>query len=296
MGSHQVHVGVPASVRMLRRRCASAYRAGAGIDDALEVCRKLAEHGVASTIGYAAAGEDHPRSVADAHLAALERLSAEDVDCYVSVKLSMLGFDAALFSELEQSAARAGRRLHLDALAPETAEATWQLLELAPLTARVSTTLPGRWPRSTADVSRAAKLGVAVRVVKGQWADGVGGTSEPAAEGFLRVVDGLRGHAHPVGVATHDANLLAESLRRLTKAGTSCEAELFYGLPFRAPAIAARRAGVPIRIYVPYGAAGAPYSPADLVRNPAAAWWLVQDLWQGKNKTWRAIRRARTRP
>jgi hypothetical protein len=47
---------------------------------------------------------------------------------------------------------------------------------------------------------------------------------------------------------------------------------------------------------VPYGDAGAPYRYADLVHNPAATWWLVQDLLLGKNKTWRAIRRSRTRP
>jgi proline dehydrogenase len=94
-------------------------------------------------------------------------------------------------------------------------------------------------------------------------------------------------------VATHDVALLEESLRRLIKAGTPCTAELFFGLPFRAPALAARRLGVPLRVYVPYGAAGAPYAASDVAARPIAAWWLVQDLLLGKEKTWLSIRRSR---
>jgi hypothetical protein len=50
---------------------------------------------------------------------------------------------------------------------------------------------------------------------------------------------------------------------------------------------------VPIRIYVPYGHAGAPYGVADVPGRPVAAWWLLQDLALGKDKTWLSIRRSR---
>jgi proline dehydrogenase len=294
MGSQQLHIGVPAGVRPLRRRRVAAYRAGPGLDEAVEVCRRLAADGLASTIGYGPPTGAGPRSVTDAYLAAFERLSSETFDCYVSVKLATIGFDAALLAELEGAAARAGRRLHLDALGPETAEPTWRLLEGLPGGARLGTTLPGRWRRSADDTARAARLGLAVRVVKGQWADPAAGRDR-LAEGCLAVVDRLAGHPQEVAVATHDARLLAEALRRLQRSGTPCGAELFFGLPFRAPALCARRAGVPIRVYVPYGDAGAPYGYADLVHHPVATWWLVQDLLLGKNKTWRGIRRSRTR-
>jgi proline dehydrogenase len=296
MGSQQLHIGVPVGVQPLRRRRVSAYRAGPGLNEALDVCRRLAADGLASTIGYGAPPHARPRSVADAHLAAFDRLSSESFDCYVSVKLSRLGFEAALFAELEAAAAQSQRRLHVDALGPDTVEPTWRLLGDTPREGRVGATLPARWRRSADDAARGARLGLALRIVKGQWPDGAGSDGDRLAEGFLGVVDRLAGHQHGVAVATHDAPLLAESLRRLRATGTACEAELFYGLPFRAPALHARRAGVPIRVYVPYGDAGAPYRYADLVHNPAATWWLVQDLLLGKNKTWRAIRRSRTRP
>jgi proline dehydrogenase len=296
MGSKQLQIGVPARARPLRRRRVSAYRAGPGLDEALEVCRRLAAHGLASTIGYSATPQARPRAVADAHLAAFDGLSSEALDCYVSLKLSAIGFDATLFAELEAAAAQSQRRLHLDALAPETVDATWMMLEGVRRDGRVGTTLPGRWRRSADDASRGARLGLAVRLVKGQWAERTDGDGDPVGKGFLRLVDRLGGHPHGVAVATHDVALLAESLRRLHETGTRCEAELLYGLPFRGPARCARRAGVPIRVYVPYGDAGAPYGRADLAHNPAATWWLVQDLLLGKNKTWRGIRRSRIRP
>jgi proline dehydrogenase len=276
----------------LRRRRASAYRAGQGLQEALEVCHRLAEHGLASTVGYTALPGERPRAVADVHLAAFEGLAAEDIDGQVSVKLSALDFDAALFAELARAAAQSARALHVDALAPETVDATWLLLQGARRTGQLGATLPGRWPRSADDTSLAARLGLRVRVVKGQWADDAAGRVDPA-EGVLRVVDRLRGHADGVAVATHDAGLLAESLHRLTESGTPCTAELFFGLPFRAPALTARRLGVPIRVYVPYGHGSAPYGVGDLAARPAAAWWLLQDLLLGKDKTWRSIRRSR---
>jgi proline dehydrogenase len=278
-------------LRPLRRRRASAYGAGSGLGEAIEACRRLADHGLASIIGYSPPPGDRPRAVADAQLAAFDRLAAEELDSHVSVKLSGLGFDEQLFGELDAAAGQSGHPLHVDALAPETAEATWRVLDRAPRAGRVGTTLPGRWHRSVDDVALAARLGLRVRVVKGQWPDVPANGLEPRA-GFLNVIDRLRGHRHGVAVATHDVELLAESVGRLRAAGTPCTVELYFGLPFRAPALAARKLGVPVRVYVAYGHGGAPYAVADLRHNPAAAWWLVQDLLLGKDKTWLSIRRS----
>ena len=275
----------------IRRRRAAAYCPGPGIEDALDASRRLKTHGIASTVGYSAAPEDDPRAAADVQLAAFERLSSGDLDCYVSVKLSEVGFDAELFAELDAAAARSGRRLHLDALAPETADAVWRLLEGTPRVGTLGVSFPGRWRRSADDASRAVALGLAVRVVKGQWAYGADGDVDPG-EGFLRVVDRLCGHTGGVAVATHDVALLTEALRRLGAAGTPCEVELLYGLPFRAPAVAAWARGIPVRLYVPYGDVGATYGITALKRNPVAAWWLAQDLLLGKEKTWWSVNRS----
>jgi proline dehydrogenase len=274
----------------LRQRRASAYGAGPTLDAALSLCRRLQREGLACTVGYVAMPGESARSVADAHVEAFERLAAAGLDGHVSIKLSTLDFDLSLFSELDAVAARSGCGLHIDALGPETVDATWRVIESAPRAGRIGTTLPGAWPRSVDDAARVARLGLRVRVVKGQWT----GSTDPV-EGFRRVVARLRGHRDGVGVATHDVALLESSLQCLSAAGTSCAAELFLGLPFRRPAATARRLGVPIRVYVPYGRAAAPYGVADVRANPAVAWWLIQDLLLGKDKTWRSLRPSRVR-
>lgn len=274
----------------LKRRRTSAYGAGPRLDHAIAVCRRLASYRLGAAIGYAASPDESARDVGDAQLAAIDRLSTEGLDCYLSLKLSALGFDAALFAELVSSAARSGQRLHIDALAPETVDVTLALLEQAPRDVPLGITLPGRWRRSVDDVSRLVGRGLRVRVVKGQWTDDDRAIVDPA-RGFLQIVDRLQGHQGGVAVATHDVRLLRESLRRLTGSGTPCEAELFLGMPFRGPAVAARQLGVPVRVYVPYGDTGSPYR---LTSHPAAALWLAQDLVLGEDKTWRSIRRSRT--
>lgn len=288
-------MGSPALVDVLRLRRASAYGAGPGLDQAVDVCRRLATFGIASAIGYSARTSESPREVADVHLESFDRLAAEGLDCYVSVKLSAMRFDANLFSELEDSAARSRRRLHIDALQPDTADATLALLEHASRLGSIGTTLPGRWRRSLDDCSRAIHLGLRVRIVKGHWTDKIGGSLDPT-DGFLGVVDRLAGYTGGVAVATHNVKLLRESLRRLTASGTPAEAELFLGMPFRGPAAAARQFGVPIRVYVPYGNAWPGYGLKELLTHPATGWWLIQDLLFGQNKTWRSIRHSREEP
>jgi proline dehydrogenase len=304
--SQQVDTGLPASagrlrdwspgawLQTVRRRRELAYGVGPALDDALGAARRLASNGIASTVGYSPGPEERARAAAGVHLAAFDRLAAGDLDAYVSVKLSTVDFDPDLLIELDAAAARSGRRLHLDALAPETVDATWRLLEEIPRAGQLGTSFPGRWRRSADDAARAAELGLVVRVVKGQWKHGAGGDVDPS-EGYLGVIDRLCGRAPAVAVATHDVGLLRESVRRLQASGTACEVELLYGLPFRAPALAALQMGVPIRVYVPYGHVGATYGMTDLKRHPSAAWWLMQDLLLGKDKTWWSIRRSRIR-
>ncbi|MEN3285599.1 MAG: proline dehydrogenase [Solirubrobacteraceae bacterium] len=306
MDSQQVDAGLATRVRTaprggdsawldsVRRRRASAYHAGPRLNDALAACRRLAGDAIPVAVGYSAATGQSARATADVHLGAFEGLVAAGLDGYVSVKLSELAFDPALLGELDAAAARTQRRLHLDALAPDTVDATWRLLERMPRTGALGMSFPGRWRRSADDAARAAELGCAVRVVKGQWAHGAGGDVDPA-EGFLRVVDRLCCHRGGVAVGTHDVALLTEAVRRLTTSGTPCEVELLYGLPFRAPAIAARRLGVAARLYLPFGDVGANYGITDLRRKPVTAWWLAQDLLLGKDKTWQSIRRSRAR-
>ncbi len=290
----QTRTGAPAVFDLLRIRRASAYGGGRGIDQAVEVCRRLASYGIASALGYSAWPDESARAAADVQLTAFDRLQAAGLDCYVSVKLAGLGFDAHLFAELARAAACSGLRLHADALGPELADATMTLFEGAPRPAPMGTTLPGRWRRSPEDARRAMELGLKLRSVTGQWDDPLGGSVDPK-RGFLDVVDRVCGYQGGVAVATHNVPVVRESLRRLTASGTPCESELYLGMPFDGPARVAREYGVPLRVYVAYGNAWPDYGLRDLLTHPATVRWLAQDLLWGRNKSWRSISRSRTR-
>jgi CelD/BcsL family acetyltransferase involved in cellulose biosynthesis len=259
-------------------RAARSYVSGPELSDALATAGRVAARGHAVTACYWDGPGDDRRDVAAAYAAAGEALAASELDAYLSVKAPALGYDRAL-AHGALATAGASMRVHFDALGADTQTPTLDLAEALALP-DMGCTLPARWERSAADAERALELGLAVRVVKGQFPDPAGDTDPDA--GFLALIDALAGRARHVAVATHDVKLLEEALRRLAAAGTPHEAELLYGLPLRAPAATARAAGVKARVYVPYGSAWLPYAFASTLREPRKLWWLARDAALGR--------------
>lgn len=235
----------------------SRYIAGRDIDDVARVCARLNDLGYALAICYWDGAPDTPHDVLARYEEAL--VAVAGFDSYLSVKATALDFSVERFERV----ANRGMRLHFDALAADTVDRTFELI--ARLNGDRGYTLPGRWRRSEADADRAVEMGLALRIVKGQF------RSEDDRNprlGVLSLVDRLAGRARHVGVATHDRRLAAEALGRLHAAGTPCELEQLYGIPLAPP---------PARVYVPYGHALLPYSMAQLKHNPKILYWLARD-------------------
>jgi proline dehydrogenase len=192
-----------------------------------------------------------------------------------------MGCSRALAEELLGRATQAGVGVHFDAMRPESAAATFELIRrLAARHSGIGCTLPARWQRSAHDAELALEHGLKVRVVKGQWGDPAGDPAQHPDQlraRYLSLVDRLAGRARHVGVATHDVALAREALRRLRAAGTSCQLELLFGLPLRASLRVAAEAGVSTRLYVPYGSAWIPYCLSRLRENPGVLLWLMRD-------------------
>jgi proline dehydrogenase len=255
-----------------------SYIVGSRLEDALQGCYRLAPTRTA-TICYWNSGEESPQQVASAYLNAIDALATENLDGYVSIKAPALWFDRPLFAQVLERGRSQGVRLHFDSLGPEAADATFAMIaEALPHHPDLGCTLPGRWRRSLDDADWAAQRSLRVRVVKGQWPD----TVKPEMDfrqGFLAVIDRLAGRARHVAVATHDATLAEEALKRLLKTKTSCELELLYGLPMGPASRVAQAAGVNIRVYLPYGHGWLPYSISQVYQNPKILWWTFRDLW-----------------
>jgi proline dehydrogenase len=258
------------------------YIAGATVTEATRTAQRLAGQAFASTICYWNSEQDAPALVAQHYADILAELARTDLASYLSVKATALQYSRELLIGLIERAASAGTRIHFDAMWPASAEPTFSLLtDLRAHYPNLSCTLPGRWQRSLTDAEQLIEWQMPVRVVKGQWADPAQPDLDPRA-GYLAVIERLAGRAAHVAVATHDPVLAAAALQRLRDAGTSCELELLFGLPTRAVVPIARAAGVPVRMYLPFGAAWAPYCLSQVRRNPRILWWVARDAALGR--------------
>jgi CelD/BcsL family acetyltransferase involved in cellulose biosynthesis len=267
-------------VKQLVSRISRNYIAGDTLADAERTRQKLAGQGLAATIGYWNAEQQQPREVADQYLAGLDLLSRDECGTYLSIKLPTLGFSRQLLDTVAARACKIGRRIHFDALGPEAVDQTRRQIESTVASCPgvdIGYTLPARWKRSLDDAAWVADQNLWVRVVKGEWPDPADPDRDMRA-GYLQLIDKLAGRARHVSVATHDPRLAAEAVAKLRAAGTPCNLELLYGLPMRASIAQARKLGLDIRVYIPYGAAYRPYALSQVRRKPWILGWLVRDL------------------
>ena len=269
----------------LERRAARAFVAGPELADALALVEERRQRSMAAAVCFWDDGQQPPKRVY-VRCQAAQRVLSDQRDCYLSLKPPALGFDADLVAELA-----ANGPLHFDSLEIESQHRSLALAErLMSSNPVIGLTLPGRWRRSVEDADRAAEMAARVRVVKGEWPDPSDPGRDPRA-GFLEVIDRLvrcarrpmHGPASPrqrrsptVAVATHDSRLARESLSRLAAAGVPAELEVLHGHAAGRAVGVARRFGVLIRHYVPYGHPWLPWSLAEVRVRP---WLLPRIAW-----------------
>lgn len=238
-------------------------------------CCRLKRQGLASAVGYFQAPDARPEEIVQANAAIADLLAALPGDAYLSVKAPPLGFDAGRLRAI--AAAAAGLPLMFDAHAPKDADRTLALLlSLLPDFPGTGFALPARWRRSMADALAFRDTSARIRIVKGEWADPAWGDPDIEAN-YIRLIAALAGRAAPVAVATHDPGLAERALDLLLAAGTPCELEQLRGLPKRRTMAIARRLGVPVRVYVPFGPGWWPYAVDRALARPYLPWWMMKD-------------------
>jgi proline dehydrogenase len=246
---------------------------GPGPEAAARRCHSLARDGLAATVGYFQSSRARPEEIVAANRAVAALLADREGDVYLSVKAPPLQFDAGHL----RSIADAGLALMFDAHAEKDVDRT--LAAVSVLSGEFPGTgfaLPARWRRSLADGAAFRDSPARIRVVKGEWGD-PGGDEPEVAANYVRLVAGLAGRAGPVAVATHDPDLAERSLTLLLEAGTPCELEQLRGLPSRCTAAVARRLGVPVRMYVPFGPGWWPYALDKALGRPYLPVWMIRD-------------------
>ncbi len=258
------------------------YVPGHKLEDAMRIAGRLSKKNIACTLGYFYNWQDLSKrengqqiiDISGAIAASVAKLTPKG---YLSIKAPAFNYDPAVLASIIAIAGEQGVLAHFDSHGPGTADATLDCVKQAvTLGAAVGLTIPGRWRRSPADAELACRLGLRVRVVKGEWAD----PQEPGMDlraGFLSIVDSLAGQAREVAIATHDPWLARESIMRLQAAGTACELELLNGLPSGRLLAIAKDFAVPVRVYIPFGISWRPYALSKVGENPRILWWMIRD-------------------
>jgi len=265
---------------------ARSYVAGPELRDAVDAAQAIKAHGFATFIDYWNPVDEPAPVIADAYLAIVEAVADQSLDAYVSMKTPPLGFRHDLLRCIADAARRRGVGLHFDAMGAEAADETLRIVdELRLVHEEIAFTIPARWRRSRGDADWAARRGIAVRAVKGRWADGEGAEMQTPEASFLQLIERLAGRVPQVAVATHDPALAAEALHRLRKTDTRAELELALGLPLSESIAVAQRAGVTVRLCIPYGWATTPYGSPALRSQAKSWWWLLKDQWSAARVT-----------
>ncbi|MBI1735589.1 MAG: proline dehydrogenase [Candidatus Rokubacteria bacterium] len=258
---------------------ARRYVAGPRSADAVDRCVALARGGIRSTIGYWSDAGELSRRVVDGYLAAADLLARARLDCYLSVKAPAMGFQERMIRAVAERCRLHGLGLHFDSLGPDVADRTLGLIarvraDVSPL----GCTLPGRWQRSLRDAEVAIRLGLRVRVVKGEWEAGENDAPMDPSDGLLAIVERVAGRVPHVAVATHDWRLARRALHHLRGASTSASVEVLLGMPATRVLAVARAFGVPARVYVPWGQSRLPYRLTRVPAQPRIAWQFLRDL------------------
>jgi len=238
-------------------------------EDASAAARSIRRLGLPASVGQFQDSVATPAEVAATYCLLAEALAEPRCDALLALKAPALGFDESLVREI----AVAGLPLAFDSLTEAQAERTLALAE----TFSAGVALPARWRRSSADAGRLRDGPCRIRLVKGEWADPEGDVPDVAAA-YLELARLLAGREATVAVATHDPILAETALRVLVDAGTPCELEQLRGLPRRRTMAMARKLGVPVRLYYPFGPGWWPYAVDKALARPYLPLWALRDF------------------
>lgn len=284
---------LPLLPRWLMRRLARRYIAGEELSDAL---RRLADlrakgySGILDVLGEDVLDEAAARAVLAGYRAAASALSAQRLDCYVSVKPTHLGLRLAeelcftLYDELARHCAALGLALRVEMEDHTTTDATLRVFErLRARHANVGIVLQSRLLRTPRDIERLAPGPLWVRLVKGIYLEpaAIAHTEPgPIREAYSEAARLLLARGARLSLATHDEQLAERLIALCREQRVEPERYEFQVLLGVREALWEkwRSSGNRVRVYVPFGPEWRAYSTRRLRKNPEIFWHVLRDL------------------
>jgi proline dehydrogenase len=287
---------LPLVPRPIVERVAARYVAGAALDDALRVVRKLNGEGICATVdilGESVKDAELAKAAVDDYLELIDALAEHALDASVSVKPTMIGLSVseALFEQNIQVLAERGaqRRIvvTIDMEDHPTTDATLRVFRtLRANSERVGCVLQAYLHRTLDDIVQLPAHSN-VRLCEGIYVE----PKEIAYKGYqevrdnyMRALEQLLSAGHFVGVATHDDWLIAAAGKLVARLGLTRDKYEYQMLLGVKPATGKKQVadGHALRVYVPYGRDWYAYSLRRLRENPQVAVHVIRAMLTGK--------------
>jgi proline dehydrogenase len=290
---------LPYTPKAIVGRVAQRYIAGETLEDAIRVARGLNIKGFRATMDIL--GEDihridQARTAAKNYRHLLDELARQKVDSTVSVKLTQLGLKVDkdeclhLADSVVAQAFVHGNFVRIDMEDSSCTSDTLDLyVELRRRHENVGVVLQAYLRRTASDVERLIAelhpLEPNIRLCKGVYVEPESIAYHDMAEinrNYLMLLERFLRSGIYVGIATHDEHLVAKAQRMIAELRPTPEAYEFQMLLGVAEALRdrIRRAGHPLRVYIPFGRDWYAYSVRRLRENPRLAGYVLRAMFR----------------
>jgi proline dehydrogenase len=288
----------PTLRRLVRRHGmrlgAARFVAGETLDETVPVHRRLNGLGLRTNttlLGEGVRDEAETRTVVALYAEILERIAAEQLRTYVSLKLTHLGLgldeELALrnVTELVETAARLGNFIRIDMEDSPTVDATLRVYRRLREDGHenVGTVLQAYLHRTPADLDALVHVAPNLRLVKGAYLEPpeIAFAAKPDVDdAYARLAERMLASIPFTAIATHDVRLIERAIafaEREAIPRDRFQLQLLYGVRPRLQLELAAR-GFDVLVATPYGPDWYRYLMRRLAERPANVLFLLRNL------------------
>jgi proline dehydrogenase len=277
------------------RRMARRFVAGETLDEAIEAARACNNAGMLVSLDYlgenCSTTSDAQRS-RDSYLEVYERIAQEKLHANVSCKLTQLGLDLniefcqGLVRSIAERAAAYDNFLRIDMEGSMYTQRTIDVVKrVRSNTPTVGTVIQSYLYRSETDIQDLLAYGCRIRLCKGAYKesqDVAYPNKKDVDFNYIRLMKILLPSGFYHGIATHDARMIAETIRWAATKQISkddFEFQMLYGVRTDLQRRLVQD-GYRVRVYIPYGNDWFPYFMRRLAERPANLGFLLRNFFR----------------
>ncbi len=278
------------------KKMSSRFVAGMEVEDALAAVAKANAAGMSVSIdnlGENVTDAAEARASAALYHQLLDAIAARGLNANVSVKLTHMGLDVDaglaidIVNELVAHAARIDNFIRVDMegspYTQKTLDAVRAIHRKPGNEGRVGAVLQAYLHRTLEDAQQLSAEGIRIRLCKGAYKEPGDIAYQPKSEvdeNFMRVTRVLLESGVYHGIATHDPNMIAQTIRFAREkniAPDKFEFQMLHGVR-RDLQEQLVRDGWGMRLYIPFGTEWYPYLMRRLAERPANVLFLVKNI------------------